>query len=296
MSGNPAQSLASRAAAPKVTPPPPKPADPKLGALPSWVKDISTRGIKLGSYVMLLGKTGMGKSSLAGQWPSPIFLCDPTDIGAFHLRERGGIPASVPIQMFNSYTELMMTVRKLCIRDEHPFKTVVIEGIYGLYMMAVPAASERCEQSNTKFSAYGAGYGEIARVEWSDLNSMITRLVNAGLNVVLTGHTEDKSRPNNSGMDYTVERCNITQNLFVTLARGAEAVICLQSVPSLVAPNGDILKTKAKITELNHKIVVGPIPGMEAAKNAWCTREQQIDAGLSPAESFRNLQKLGLRV
>lgn len=163
--------------------------------------------------------------------------------------------------------------------------------------MAVPPATIRLEAERTKFEDYGAGIKEILKSEWQVLSGLIAKVTGAGFNVVVTGHTEDKTKNNATGFDYGIEKPSLNDKLWTHIARNAEAVVCLTSVPNLLAKqSGDMLKTKGKVSEVSTYIYLGPVPGNESCKNQWGVKEVVVEAGLSPLESFNKLKQLGLRV
>lgn len=263
---------------------------------PAWVEDVSAKPTKEGSFVIILGKMGIGKSSLASQWPGVFFAVDPTDQGAARLRDRKFIPENTPIVVFDTINKLHALANNF-IKQPHRYRTLVIEGLFGLFNMAVPPATIRLEAERTKFEDYGAGIKEILKSEWQVLSGLIAKVTGAGFNVVVTGHTEDKTKNNATGFDYGIEKPSLNDKLWTHIARNAEAVVCLTSVPNLLAKqSGDMLKTKGKVSEVSTYIYLGPVPGNESCKNQWGVKEVVVEAGLSPLESFNKLKQLGLRV
>lgn len=138
---------------------------------------------------LIYGVDGIGKTSLASEWPNPIYL--PTE----GERPPSDVEMATPGNI-GSWADLEGVFNEL-LEAEHEFKTVIIDSLDGLapYVEAITASriGARSVDDNSKGSpaAYGNGYKE-SEVEWSNFMSGCEALVAAGMHVVLLAHPEIK--------------------------------------------------------------------------------------------------------
>lgn len=135
---------------------------------------------------LIYGVDGIGKTSLAAEYPDPIYLATPG--------ERPPNDVDLPCGDIGSYDDLRTIIGDL-LTEEHEFKTVIIDALDGIEPMV---HAETCARigatsidSNDKGSpaAFGRGYVE-ADVEWGEFMSACDALAERGIAVVLIAHPE----------------------------------------------------------------------------------------------------------
>lgn len=130
---------------------------------------------------------GDGKTSLAFEFPSPIYLHTSGERPPEDAQE-------VPAAEIGSWDDIQSIFNEL-ITEQHDFKTVIFDTLDGAapFVESITAAriGARSIDDNSKGStaAFGAGYKE-SEVEWADLMVGCEALRDAGMNVVLLGHRE----------------------------------------------------------------------------------------------------------
>lgn len=131
--------------------------------------------------VLLYGVDGIGKTSLAAEFPDPIYLHTdgentPDDID---------LPTPGTIESFNDlldvFTELLTT--------EHDYKTVIVDSLDGLEPLIWKATAARLGIASVEEAGYGKGYVE-ADFEWGEYLSAVSALAQSGLYVVQLAHPE----------------------------------------------------------------------------------------------------------
>lgn len=139
--------------------------------------------------VLIYGVDGIGKTSLAAEWPAPLYI--PT--------EGQKTPSDVDIPStdnVSSWADIEGIINELLTAD-HGLQTVIFDSLGGLapFVEGVTAAriGSASVDDNSKGSpaAFGNGYKE-SEVEWSVFMSGCEALAQAGINVVLLGHPEIK--------------------------------------------------------------------------------------------------------
>jgi len=139
---------------------------------------------------VLYGVDGIGKSSLASEWPSPFYL--PT-VGE---NPPSDIEMARPDEDVSSLDDFFEVVGFL-LNEEHDFQTLIVDSLDGMEPLvnAVTCARIGADSinSNEKGSPAAFGQGQVqAEVEWGQFMDACRDLVSAGIAVVLIAHPEIK--------------------------------------------------------------------------------------------------------
>lgn len=138
---------------------------------------------------ILYGVDGIGKSSLAAEWPEPIYLPTPGERPPSDV----DLPTPGEIESFGDLLDIMGEL----ITEEHEHKTVIIDSLDGLEPMVNAVTCARIGatsiDSNDKGSpaAFGRGIVE-TETEWGEFMAGCRALTERGIAVVLIAHPEIK--------------------------------------------------------------------------------------------------------
>lgn len=131
--------------------------------------------------VLLYGVDGIGKTSLAAEFPSPVYL--PTE------GERPPSDVDIPTPgTITSLAELFDVFGEL-LEQPHDFKTVIIDSLDGLEPLIWRATCARLGLNSIEEAGFGKGYVE-ADAEWNDYLGGVAALAQSGLYVVQLAHPE----------------------------------------------------------------------------------------------------------
>lgn len=131
--------------------------------------------------VVIYGPEGVGKSTLAGQTPEPVFL--DTEGGTHHLDV-------ARLDAVATWEEITATVAQLA-KTDHPFKTLVIDTADWLEKRL---AEHLCRKSN-KDSIEDFGYGKgwvLLTEEFARFLNSVDALLARGIHVVFLAHSTVK--------------------------------------------------------------------------------------------------------
>lgn len=137
----------------------------------------------------IYGTGGVGKTSLAAEFPAPVYLytdgeMPPTDV-------------EVTAGKIESYADLLETLGEI-ITEDHDFKTVILDSVDAIEPMLYQYTCDRMGwdaiQSNDKGSptAFGVGLKE-ADKDWLEYMTALRAVAERGINVVQILHSETKS-------------------------------------------------------------------------------------------------------
>ena len=130
---------------------------------------------------VIYGPEGIGKTSLASQFPYPLFIDTEGGTSSINLRR---------IKCQKSWDELLSIVKE--IHDNpHLCKTVVIDTADWAEILCENAVCEKYRKSNIEDFGFGKGYVYLVD-EYSKLLAQLDRLLEVGINVVITAHAKPR--------------------------------------------------------------------------------------------------------
>jgi hypothetical protein len=208
---------------PQRRPAPPKPAP--LAAAPtarrSFLSAVTTGKLEQPLRVIVHGVQGVGKSTLAADAPSPIFL------GA----EDGSAQLDVArLPQPHSFEDVLAMVAELTTA-EHPYQTLVIDSLDWLEPLVW--AHVVSSANNPRIRAiedFGYGKGYVAALdEWRRLLIALDRLRAARrMHVVAIAHTAQKKAKNPAGDDWDRFAMKLNEKAAGLLSEWADDVLFAQ--------------------------------------------------------------------
>lgn len=130
---------------------------------------------------VIYGIGGVGKTSLAAEWPDPIYLHTQGE------EPPSNIELATP-GTIESYDEMIELMTELVV-GEHRHKTVIIDSIDGFESLVWAKTCERLGVNSIEDPGYGKGYIETDQ-EWRYFIDGAAALKQRGMAVVLLGHFE----------------------------------------------------------------------------------------------------------
>lgn len=178
--------------------------------------------------VGIYGPEGIGKSTLAGQFPDPIFA--DVEGGTSHLDV-----ARLPLA--KTWADLSVSVQWL-LTGTHEFRTFVIDSVDSLERLL---ASEICRRSNKdglEDFGYGKGFTYLAE-EFARFLAQLDRLRERGLNIVLIGHsTIRKFEAPDAAGSYDRYELKLTKQVAALAKEWVDALLFVNYVTKITEKDG----------------------------------------------------------
>ena len=130
---------------------------------------------------LLYGVDGIGKTSLAAEWPKALYL--PTE------GERPPSDVDMPTPGTIESLGALLNIFEELLTTDHDFNTIIIDSLDGLEPLVWEATCARLGVSSIEEPGYGRGYIE-ADSEWTEFMSACAALSRAGVYVVLLAHPD----------------------------------------------------------------------------------------------------------
>ncbi|TGA96710.1 ATP-binding protein, partial [Sporolactobacillus shoreae] len=140
--------------------------------------DITRGKVAKAQKVVLYGMEGIGKSSLAAQFPNPLFIDTEGSTGNMNVSRT---PKPTSWTMLNQQIDEIKR-DKLC-------KTLVIDTIDWAERMAIEKVCADAQKKSIEDFGYGTGYIKLEEELGRFLNKL-QDVVDDGINVVLTAHAQ----------------------------------------------------------------------------------------------------------
>lgn len=127
--------------------------------------------------VVVYGPEGVGKSTFASQFPDPLFI--DTEGGTSNLDINR-------VKCNKSWDELLAVVKEV-IAEPTICKTLVVDTADWAEQLCVNAVCEKYRKNNIEDFGFGKGYVYL-QDEFSKLLALLDKVIEAGINVVVTAH------------------------------------------------------------------------------------------------------------
>lgn len=198
---------------------------------------ISRGVIKRPYFILEYGPDGCGKSTFAGDAPSPIFLGP----------ERGSSHLNVArFDDVKTWEDIVLSVKAL-IKDSQGFKTLALDS---LDWMEPLLWEHVCKLDNATsideaFGGYGKGYNYALSV-WSDFLKNLEELRDTGMNIIAIAHAQVKTfNDPNHPLPYDRYSLKLNEKAAAKWREAVEAVLFMNFEDNVYKVNKTDKKAKA---------------------------------------------------
>jgi len=149
------------------------------------ILDAITVSVDEAPRITIYGVGGIGKSTLASNFPDPLFI----------LTEKTGLSGIKKINPPANFVEMWENIKSLLALEELPFKTIVIDGLSKLDELIVnhildkevPGKNGKATSLATACGGYGAGFQAAQQIHRS-FKAMMDKFQRRDVTVIYIGH------------------------------------------------------------------------------------------------------------
>jgi len=257
---------------------------------------------------MFYGNPGEGKTSLAAQFPAPLFVITSGEQGIYHLKKGGVVPADVPVLQLDplydedqipageGHTGWMKLISTLDIfaSGKHDRKTLVIDTCSGLeplclqHCASIHFAGDMKSRDRGSWNDYHSGPRKAATAYWqAQFINTCLRAKMAGLDIIVLAHSTSREQKNLEGTDFEMTIPQLSKGFWELIQKDLSDVMFLgRHVNQMIDP-----KTKDKLVTSIDRFVGVCQSTWYTAKN-WENRRDEIEAGNSPQETYKRLMEV----
>lgn len=160
-----------------------------------------------GFLAAFLGAPGVGKSSLAAQFPSPEVVCDARDQGMLDLASEGLLPFGPDkVNVCDSYDKYVQTLEAVVAGS---CQTVICESILGIQHLCHQLTSKKDyedDYSGKKFYNYQNGPRTAAERYFQVIIDLLLKAQNKGKHGILVGHLSPKTEETRKGHTVLIDK------------------------------------------------------------------------------------------
>ncbi len=200
------------------------------------LKSLTTTRTMLPPRVLIYGPPGLGKSTLASEFPAPIFI----DV------EQGlpsGVEAASWPEEITGYDVVIQAISQL-ITDEHEFKTVIIDSLDKLEPLVWAKTCSENNWSNIEDPGFGKGY-VMVDTYWRQLLDGLSHLRRLrGMTIVHIAHSTVERFDSPTTAPYSRYDIRLHKRALALFQDDVDAILFVNQEPTLKETDAGFNKKK----------------------------------------------------
>lgn len=213
--------------------------------------------------ITLVGTPGVGKTTLAALFPSPVFIQAEEITGVFDDWSEESKPDSFPVlkradaKRKTSTKEDLLSQLRALITEDHNYKTLVIDSITSMHALFEHEVCENYGVDNVGAAAggYNKGYLVVAEMHAEIINACKYLRSSKGMSIVYLAHAGIKKMKNRPDSDeYTVYTLDMHETSVPGYINLSDAVIYIRNEEFVKGTETD---KKGQVTKFGKVVQTG---------------------------------------
>lgn len=264
----------------------------------------STAVPKTGKFIMMFGEPGEGKTTLAAQFPAPLFIITHGETGIDSAKNVGVAKQDIPVvrleELYKNdeipdgvghpgYIKCIDTLHAMAAGG-HDRRTAVLDTTSGFekineqHCASLEFHGDMKGRNQDDWNAWAAGPRRAETYWLSEFIPACLACITAGYNVVLLGHCKSATVKNPNGPDYQKYQPDLADRIFNSTAKSLQYLFFLGKQPDFETDKA----TKKRTVKSNDRFIGITNETWYNAKN-WDNLQDPIFCGSSAAETYANL-------
>lgn len=191
--------------------------------------------------ILLYGPEKAGKTTLASEFPAPIFL---------QIEEGGGNLTLDTFGKLSSFSDVMAAIASL-YTEPHEFKTLVIDSVTALQALVYVETGERGDDKGNKKQriedfGYGKGYVYALAVWQEVIEGLMALRRDRGMTIVLIAHSKIERFDDPETVSYSRHEIDLHEKARDLLKREVDVVLLLKPDVTIKTEEQGFNKTRAR--------------------------------------------------
>lgn len=232
--------------------------------------------------ITIYGKPGIGKSTLASQFPDPCFL----------LTEKNGLCDVKAFPVASTFGELWNRVSALNKEEFLPFKTLIIDSISALdsliidYILESEIGGKKAHTLGSSCGGYGKGY-EKAQLLHRAFKALCDNLTNKGIAIIYIGHVSVSKFKSPETDDYDTYTITMNNNLSrEPYINDVEGVFFCKLKSFVPKPDKKEFQTRAKVTNSDVRVISTFVTDVGVSKNRFPNMPKEIGMSFDEIKKY----------
>ena len=230
-------------------------------------------------HVTLVGEAGMGKTSLAATFPSPVFIRAEDGMAALHGQNVQAFPVA------KSINDVLEQIGVL-LREEHDFKTLVIDSVTQLNVLiekeVIESDPKKPKSIAQACGGYGAGFTAMAEYHRRIRAGCDLLSEKKGMHIVYVAHADVETIDQPDQDSYSRYTLRLHKK---SISHYVDNVDCVAYIKLQTFTSGDGQRKKATTT--GERIVTCyPVPSHVSKNRFGITEDLTLELGVNPFTDF----------
>lgn len=221
-----------------------------------------------GLGLVLYGVEGIGKTTLALEFPKPLGIINIRETGYDDLKDVGKVPSGTMPLICSNWEDVLVAV-KACQQ-----KTLVIDSLSGLQEYLIKYVTKTVYGGNyAAFKSFYNGLRQDCPVQMMELIDLFEFKRAQGTHIILIAHRKTEAEPNSDGPDIMMQTLFGDIGITGPIMKWAQAILFMTGKKNVdivteSAGKGDNVKIlEGKSTGVPTRIMYTSFSGAHAAKN-----------------------------